>query len=237
MRVKRRKPSSKSKYNKNIKRIQKVVKQNPLFIVTLSGLVLVFWLLVASNMPVHQIDHKGLRLLNKYELPIYLVESGNCMQPYDVGDGVITFGPGITYQDSQSGFDDINQIVGSNYSFDNSCVKIRDLKRVQKQKMTYYEQVVDNLQVSCNLKFSQDEFNGLVLLSYNSPSIFNQSVFANALCSSSISYDTYVETANSYYMSLSGYDTSFGSGWYNRIVDSAEVYFFGDYKYQNNVGE
>ncbi len=235
--MKSSKRNSKSKYSTLLKKIGKLTKQNLLFVVTLTGLLLTFWLLVAANMPVHQIDHKGLKLLNKYEFPQYLVESGNCMQPYDVGDGVITFGPGITYQDSQSGFDDINQIVNGNYSFDNSCVKVRDLKRVQKQKMAYYEQVVDNLQIACDLKLSQDQFNGLVLLSYNSPSIFNQSAFADALCSSNISYDTYVQTANSYYMSLSGYDTSFGSGWYNRIVDSAEVYFFGDYKYQNNVGD
>lgn len=211
-----------------------IIRTNYVFILVIIIIGLVFIRLVNLNKPITEVDKKGLELLNKYEYPNYLVSAGNCMEPYDVGDGVVTFGPGITYDSLQAGLDDINQTLNKSYTEQNSCIKEKDLFKMQEIKLKDYERIIINIENYYELRFNQDQFNGLLLLAYNSPSLFNDSHFISVITNPQSSEDQYILAADLYYQSIRGYDTTYGNGWYNRIVDSAQVYYNGEYKFQNN---
>lgn len=190
------------------------------------------------------IDEDGLAILNAYEFPSYLIEEGYCMRPYDVGDGVITFGPGITYDTEQAGLDDINSRFNTNYTLDDDCIDVDTLHTLQRDIISNYEAVVNKVAIWHFKHFTQDQFNGLVLLAYNSPNLFSNEEFKQYILSDNQNEEGYIEAANNYYKQLDSYydnpnteeaDDGFGNGWYNRIVDSAEVYFGIDYDYQNNA--
>ncbi len=233
--MKKNKLSKRNKNQKVIKRIKKFINEYQKFCLVLVVLALVFGWLVFLNQPVTGLNSKGLRFLNKYEYPTYLIEAGRCMRPYDVGDGVVTFGPGITYSTTELGVADINQKLGTNYSLDDNCIKTKDLIKMQKLVLQKYENVVLNIEQQYQVEFNQDQFNALVLLAYNSPNLFKDQTFIAVITNPTSSYEQYVLAADSYYQQLSGYYTDFGTGWYNRIKDSAEMYYFGDYKFQNNL--
>ncbi len=190
------------------------------------------------------IDENGLKILNDYEFPNYLIENDNCMRPYDVGDGVITFGPGITYPTEEEGIRDINNRFDKKYTVDNNCINLEILYNLQMEIIGEYENVVNKIAINNFRQFTQDQFNGLVLLAYNSPNLFKYKPFKKAILSNNTTQDEYIEHANDYYKQLTSYydnpntDTKndgYGRGWYNRIVDSSEVYFGIDYEYQNNA--
>lgn len=230
----------KNKNRKNYKRKKKkiiwkqIFASNKQFIIVITILIIVFIQLVKFNLPVTEINRQGLKLLNAYEYPSYKVSADNCMSPYDVGDGVITFGPGITYPSVASGIKDINNNLGTSYTTENSCIATDDLLKMQKVIISDYEQIVINVSHLYNLKLNQDQFNALVLLAYNSPNIFKNPGFIAVLSNEDSTMDQYITAADNYYRTLSGYDTQFGSGWYNRIVDSAQVYYEGEYLFQNS---
>lgn len=231
---KKNKKKSKKKSSRANKSLKAILVENKTFILTLVFIAVVFMWLVDLNRPVTAIDSKGLRFLNKYEFPSYLIESGNCMRPYDVEDGVITFGPGITYPTTNQGLEAINKELGTEYTSIDNCIKVSDLQQMQKKIMGKYEDVVIKIEKSYNVAFTQNQFNALVLLAYNSPNLFNNKQFIAVITNVNGDYDQYVSAADNYYRSLSGYDTKYGQGWYNRIKDSAEMFYFGDYRYQNN---
>lgn len=218
------------------KQIKKHIRTYKIFYLSLIIIMLVLAILINQNQPITSVSNKGLKLLNSYEFPDYLVESGSCMRPYDVGDGVVTFGPGITYPTVQDGLDDINTLFNTKYSNQNNCVKVRELKKLQTTKLTKYENKVFEMEKDCNLQFDQDQFDGLLLLAYNSPFVLENKQFKQVICNQG-SYQQYVNSAHNYYKQLRGYEQLYGVGWYNRIVDSAEMYYYGDYKYQNKLGE
>lgn len=215
--------------------IQTLVVNNKVFVGVLLVLIIIFAQLVTINLPVDSLDRKGLKFLNKYEYPTYLIETGSCMRPYDVGDGVVTFGPGITYQTKDQGIEAINQQLGVSYTLTDDCISTNDLLSMQKIELEKYERIVLNVEQQYNLVFTQDQFNGLVLLAYNSPNLFKNQQFIDVITNPQSTYYEYVNAADNYYRQLSGYDTKYGSGWYNRIKDSAEMYYFGDYRFQNNL--
>lgn len=203
----------------------------------------IFWTKHVENYSM-TIDDKGLAILNDYEFPNYLIEDGYCMRPYDVGDGVITFGPGITYPTEQAGIDDINQRFGTTYSIEDNCIDVDTLHTLQRDIIVNYEAVVNEVAIWHFKHFTQDQFNGLVLLAYNSPNLFKNDDFKAVILDEDASQEMYIEAANNYYKMLGSYydnpnteapDDGFGKGWYNRIVDSSEVYFGIDYDYQNNA--
>lgn len=190
------------------------------------------------------IDENGLAILNDYEFPSYLIEDGYCMRPYDVGDGVITFGPGITYPTEQDGLDDINLRFNTNYTLKDDCIDVDTLHTLQRDIISNYEAVVNKIAIWHFKHFTQDQFNGLVLLAYNSPNLFANDEFKTFILSDNQTQEGYIEAANNYYKQLNSYydnpnteaeEDGFGKGWYNRIVDSSEVYFGIDYDYQNNA--
>lgn len=228
----KKKPNKRKK--KSNKSFKTILVENKAFILALVFITVVFVWLVNLNRPITEIDSKGLRFLNKYEFPSYLIESGDCMRPYDVGDGVITFGPGITYPSINRGIDSINEELGTGYTEVDNCIKVSDLQQMQKKVLGKYEAIVVNIEKSYNIVFTQSQFNALVLLAYNSPNLFNNNQFIAVITNSNGDYDQYVSSADNYYRSLSGYDTKYGEGWYNRIKDSAEMFYYGDYRYQNN---
>ncbi len=191
-----------------------------------------------------KIDEQGLAILNDYEFPSYLIEDDTCMRPYDVGDGVITFGPGITYPTEQEGLDDINSRFGTNYTVENDCIDLETLHTLQRDIISNYEAIVNRVAIWHFKHFTQDQFNGLVLLAYNSPDLFKYDDFKDVILSDAPTQEMYIETANDYYKMIGSYydnpnteepDDGFGNGWYNRIVDSSEVFFGIDYDYQNNA--
>lgn len=225
----KRKKYSRKKYKKHL-------QEYKLFYLALIIIAIILVSLIIKNQPVNGISNRGLKLLNSYEFPSYLVEPGSCMRPYDVGDGVITFGPGITYPTVEEGITDINNLLNKKYTTEDNCIKVRDLKKLQTIKLNRYESKVFKLGDDCNLIFNQDQFDGLLLLAYNSPNVLENEQFKAAVCNQQ-SYQNYVDSAHNYYKQLRGYDQLYGEGWYNRIVDSAEMYYYGDYKYQNKLGE
>lgn len=190
------------------------------------------------------INDAGLEILNAYEFPTYLIEDDTCMRPYDVGDGVITFGPGITYPTEQDGLDDINQRFNEDYTLEDNCINIDTLHTLQLDIIATYEDIVNKVAIWKFKHFTQDEFNALVLMSYNSPNLFNNEKFVEVIISDNPTQEQYIEAADNYYKTLGNYydnhntdepDDGFGKGWYNRIVDSSEVFFSLDYEYQNNA--
>lgn len=213
------------------------LKKNKQFIFILIVISITFGYLVDSNMPVTELSNKGLKLLNKYEYPSYLLTDNKCMEPYDVGDGVVTFGPGITYQSVEQGIEAINQQLNTNYTTNNSCIKESDLLVMQKSILQKYEQIIIDIETTYQYKFNHQQFDSLVLLAYNSPNLFKNDNFINVITNPESSYEEYVYAADNYYQQLSGYFTAFGSGWYNRIVDSAQLFYYGDYRYQNQMEE
>ncbi len=230
---------------KYYKKRYKSSKREQLLIILITIIVSTVILLIFHIMQATMsLDKKGLELLNAYEFPTSLVEGGSCMRPYAVGDGVITFGPGITYKDQATGIDDINKITKQNYSLTNNCISLDDLQTVQSIKMKRYENIVNRIAIFNFRTFTQDQFNGLVLLSYNSPNLFNDQQFINVILDPKSTKNEYITAANNYYKQLTNYydnvntsiaNDGYGQGWYNRIVDSAEVYFDGEYLYQNNA--
>lgn len=214
-----------------------LIVENKVFVAVVIVIIFIFVQLVQLNSPIQSLNRRGLRFLNKYENPTNLIESGRCMRPYDVGDGVITFGPGITYPTETEGLVAINTKLGTDYSAEDDCIKISDLKDMQKVVIKEYEEIVVNIEKYYDLVFTQDQFNALVLLAYNSPNLFLNQNFIAVITNPESSYEQYVAAADSYYQQLDGYYTGFGTGWYNRIKDSAEMYYFGDYRFQNNLEE
>lgn len=226
---------------KKTKKTYKKLKRRPIntsdivFVIVVIGLIITFGQLVKKNTPVEDMDQKGIKFLNLYEYPTYLIEQQNCMRPYDVGDGVVTFGPGITYPTKEQGITAINQQLNTNYTLEQDCIRTEDLLLMQKFVLVKYEQVVVRIENQYGVVFNQDQFNGLVLLAYNSPNLFKNDQFIAVITNPDSTYQQYVEAADNYYQQLSGYQTQYGSGWYNRIKDSAEIYYYGDYKFQNNL--
>lgn len=190
------------------------------------------------------IDDQGLEILNDYEFPNYLIEDDYCMRPYDVGDGVITFGPGITYPTEQAGIDDINKRFNTEYTLEENCIDVDTLHTLQRDIISNYEAVVNKVAIWNFKHFTQDQFNGLVLLAYNSPNLFKNEEFKKVILDENSTQEQYITAADNYYKTLGNYydnknteaeDDGFGQGWHNRIVDSSEVYFSIDYDYQNNA--
>lgn len=235
MKKQRKKNTKRRKNKKVLKKFLRVVFKNKEISLVLFIIVIAFIALVINNRPVTEINNKGLDFLNTYEYPSYLLTSSDCMSPYDVGDGVITFGPGLTYQTVEEGYNHFNEQLETTYSSENDCIAQKHLFAMQKIRIVSYENVVNKIQEQHNIKFSQDQFNALVLLAYNSPNLFKDEQFINVIISSDGDSAQYIEAADNYYRKLSGYDTKFGQGWYNRIVDSAEMFYYGDYKYQNKL--
>ncbi|WOO87715.1 hypothetical protein RZE82_01920 [Mollicutes bacterium LVI A0039] len=231
--TKKFKKPSRGKSKKKSINILNWIKTNAFFVFVLLGLAAVFTSLVQLNTPITNIDQQGLNFLNMYEYPEHNLTVDGCMEPYDVGDGVITFGPGITYATEQQGFDDLNNNFGTAYSKTNRCIEVNNLFELQKIRIEAYENIVRNIAIQRNIKFNQDQFNALVLLAYNSPNLFTDAEFITVITDDQSSFTDYVEAADGYYRELADYETKFGIGWYNRIVDSAQMYFYGDYVYQN----
>lgn len=206
-------------------------------------MLIIFWQLHVIKYSM-KIDTKGLGIINDYEFPIYLVENDTCMRPYDVGDGVMTFGPGLTYDTEEEGIEDLNDSLGTKYTTNNDCIDINDLNSLQLLRMGYYEDVVNDVAIWNFKKFTQDEFNALVLLSYNLPALFKDENFVGTLLDPTTTFDEYVKAADNFYKTRYNYydnpntdeaNDGFGLGWYNRIVDSAEIYFNSEYEYHNNA--
>lgn len=214
-------------------KVNQFIKQNKQLIIVLIIMGISFMYLVEQNRAVTEINKQGLKLLNQYEYPTGL-QTGRCMDPYDVGDGVVTFGPGLTYSSIDAGIADINNNLNKSYSQDNSCIRRRDLFKLQQNRITEYENIVLDVERQYNIEYSQDQFNALVLLAYNSPSLFKNDQFIAVIVDSNSTLDQYVYAADNYYQTLNGYDQTFGRGWYKRIVDSAQVYYNGEYEYQNS---
>lgn len=224
----------------------KVIKIGAIILIPILLAIIAFLILWPKHVEKYSmtIDDSGLSILNDYEFPNYLIENGTCMRPYDVGDGVSTFGPGITYPTEQAGIDDINTRFNANYTLDNDCIDINTLHTLQADIISNYEYVVNKV-ASWHFKhFTQDQFNGLVLLAYNSPNLFKDKDFKAVILSDNPTQEQYITAANDYYKTLGNYydnpntdapDDGFGKGWYNRIVDSSEVFFGIDYDYQNNA--
>lgn len=232
--------------NSNEIKGNKLVRIVLLVIIAILAAILVFniyWTKHVENYSM-TIDEAGLEILNDYEFPLYLIEDDNCMRPYDVGDGVITFGPGITYATEAAGIEDINSRFGMSYTEEEDCIDVDLLHQLQRDVISDYEDVVNKIAIWHYKHFTQDQFNGLVLLAYNSPNLFKDEDFKKFILSDEQSQEEYIELANNYYKTLNNYydntsteteDDGFGKGWYNRIVDSSEVYFGIDYDYQNNA--
>lgn len=224
----------------------KVIKNTIICLLAALVIVLITSILWSKHVENYSmtIDEDGLEILNAYEFPLYLVEDDKCMRPYDVGDGVITFGPGITYQTEQAGIDDINSRFNENYTLEDDCIEVDILHTLQRDIISKYEDVVNHVAIWHFKHFTQDQFNGLVLLSYNSPNLFKNEEFKKGILNDDLTQAEYISLADSYYQQLTNYydnvnteepDDGFGRGWYNRIVDSSEVYFGIDYIYQNNA--
>ncbi len=225
----------------------KVIKT--LIIVIIAGLAIFLIGTILWNKHVEKysmtIDEQGLEILNAYEFPSYLIDYEEyCMAPYDIGDGVITFGPGITYPTEQAGIDDINDRYNTSYSLKDDCIDVDLLHELQYDIMEDYEWYANKVAIWHFKHFTQDQFNALVFMSYNSPGLLSDDGFIEVITSDNPTYDDYVIAANNYYKQIPSYydnpnteeeDDGFGNGWYNRIVDSAEVFFGIDYEYQNNA--
>ncbi len=192
-----------------------------------------------------ELSIKGQELLNDYEFPWYMVnKNDNCLSPYDVGDGVITFGPGITYNTQQEGIDDINKKYKTDYTISNNCIDIDILFKLQKDILYVYEDYVSLMSFKYKVKLTQNEFDGLLLLAYNSPNFLKDKEVINMLKNKNHTKNDYINAINNYYKQIRSYydnpnteenNDGFGQGWYNRIVDSAEVFFKEEYEYQNNA--
>ncbi len=223
----------KKRNKKYLNKIKKQVINNIAFIAAIT-IVIVFALIISEqNSLTKSTSNRGLKLLNKYEYPTYLEESGNCMRPYSVGDGVVTFGAGITYPDELTGINEINQLLDKTYSLADNCIKSKDLNELFEIKIEYYENKLVNFQLENDIVFSQKQYDGLLLLVYNSPNILKDSNFTSVLLDKQANSDMYINAANEYYKQFSAYSESFGNGWYNRIVDSSQVYYQREYKFQN----
>lgn len=187
-----------------------------------------------------------LNLLNDYEMPQYLIQQNSngksCLAPYDVGDGVETFGPGVTYKTKEEGIQDINSLLGTNYSLENDCIKIRDLEKLQSTKLDSYSWDVLYHAHEYDLSLNQQKFDGLFLLVYNSPDILDYPQFVNALQENG-SKERYIDAADKYYQQFDNYydnpktkakNDGYGEGWHNRVVDSSQIYYSGEYDFQNS---
>lgn len=193
-----------------------------------------------------ELSDDGLTLLNEYEFPWYLTEEDNtgntCLRPYDVGDGVITFGPGITYDTEQLGISAINNEYNTDYTLEDNCINVEYLFDFQKIILKEYEVNVSKFSFKYNLHLSQNEFDALVILDYNSPNFLKDQDVIDML-SNEPTKSQYIDAINNYYQKLESYydnqnttekNDGYGVGWYNRIVDTAEVYFDDEYLFQNN---
>lgn len=195
----------------------------------------------------YSLSEEGLSLLNEYEFPKYLIddsEGAECLRPYYINDGVITFGPGITYPTIEEGLAEVNELYSENYTIDQDCIELEQLYGLQLIKLDYYVKIVENFSYSHRLKLSQNQFDALLLIAYNSPNAFEDENVNLLFEDKEISFNEYVLVFDSYYQTLSSYyenteteeeDDGFGNGWYNRIIDSAEVYYYSEYEYQNSV--
>ncbi len=191
-----------------------------------------------------ELSTQGQELLDGYEFPWYMVEQDNCLRPYDVGDGVITFGPGITYNTEEEGLEDINEKYQTNYTISNNCIDVDILFKLQKDIMYIYEDYVSKKAFEHRIKLTQNEFDALLILAYNSPNLLKEEEVIEMLKNKNHTKKEYIATINNYYKQMKNYydnkDTEepndgYGQGWYNRIVDSAEVFFEEEYEYQNNL--
>ncbi len=236
---------------RKFKRLKRKTRKIILKIIAILILILLF--IITYKIAIH-IDYKinyekilsdqGQELLDDYELPWYLVENDSCIRPYDVGDGVITFGPGVTYSTEKEGIEDINKKYNTEYTISNNCIDLDILFKLQKDIMYIYEDYVSKKTFEHRIKVTQNEFDALLLLAYNSPNFLKEEEVINMLKDKDHTKKEYISSINNYYKQMRNYydnqDTiepndGFGQGWYNRITDSAEVFFEQEYEFQNNV--
>ncbi|MFV0246983.1 MAG: glycoside hydrolase family protein [Mycoplasmatales bacterium] len=239
--------------SKHIKRsirrfIRKFNKDKKFRTNTTIGLILIvivfaFSFNILTHMPT-ELSSKGLKLLNEYEVPKSKIEANDnvtCMKPYDINDGKVTFGAGITYNSIEEGLKDINQEFKTKYTINNNCIDIKYLKKLEIIKLKTYEKYVLKVKDNNNLRLNQQQFDALVIMAFNSPNVLKDDDVLQVLVKKE-SKSKYINSMDNYYKTLSAYydnpntkemDDGFGEGWLNRIKDSADVYYNHQYKFQS----
>lgn len=192
------------------------------------------------------LSSEGLQLLNDYEYPKNNEqnrEDMRCMVPYDVEDGVTTFGAGVTFPTAEEGFEKINNEYGTDYGKENNCISVDILNEFQILMLEKYELDVLNFFEDNQIEFVQNQFDGLLILDYNSPEVLKYEPLINLLKNDkdTVLKEEFIDVIDSYYRQFPAYydnpntnkrNDGFGEGWYNRILDVADVYFDSQYEFQ-----
>lgn len=182
---------------------------------------------------VHEVSNHGLELLNDYE-GINIIdweidsEGDYCAKAYDVGDGVITFGFGQTFDDEKTGIDYLNNVVEGDYQV-GDCLKQDDLYQLETDDLKERNKKINHLDRKYKMNLNQQQFDAIMLMFYlNEATIYNKE-FWQLLQNPEIDETMYENYFLTQYQEFNDFDI-YGEGWTLRIVDSAQLYFYDDYQ-------
>lgn len=219
---------------KKIKVNKKVVLGTAIAIILCSTIYIIFFSYRNPN-GVESLSSDGLGLLKDYEgydlISTYTDTDGDaCQFPYDLDDGSITFGLGVTFPSEQEGMDYINKEFDAGYKV-GDCIKVDDLNQLLYDAIAKREKQILKFDSKHRLEMTQQQFDAIFIMFYlNEDTVLNKN-FVKLLKNDEL---TYKEFTNYFIGEYKQFDqwNDFGEGWTKRINDAADVYFKGEYDRQ-----
>lgn len=168
-------------------------------------------------------DYEGVNVLN-FETDQDLEQ---CLRSYDVGDGVVTFGLGKTFNTEIDGINHINELNNTTYN-ENDCIKLEHLMKIHEEDISIREKKILSLDKKYKTNINQQQFDAIMLMFYLNEDSINSLKFWNLLSNEDLTKISYIDYFINIYSQFNQYET-YKAGWNARIEDSADIFFDSQY--------
>lgn len=178
------------------------------------------------------ISDSGLTLLNDYEgyniIDWQTDSKGNiCSYPYDVGDGVVTFGLGQTYPNEKTGYAAINEQTGSDYQV-GDCVTLEDSNHDQANDLEQRAITILQYDKLYKANINQNQFDAIMLMFYLNEDTIKDPEFWQMITDPTTTEADYTQYFLDIYAQFDQWDV-YQAGWTKRIIDSGQLFYQADY--------
>lgn len=215
---------------KNLKLVYKILSIILLVLLILISIYLTFK--YENEYGITGMSDEGLILLDDYEGYNMLVsdidsDGDACHAAYDLGDSVITFGLGVTFETEQLGIEHLNETYNTSYKV-GDCIKVSDLLNLQREAIYDREQQVLDLDRIHRANLNQQQYDAVMMMFYLNEDTIRDQKFWKIIKDKKSNIDDYSEYFITEYSQFKQWE-DYQYGWSNRILDSSEVFYNKDY--------